>query len=223
MNKKCITLALGLSLLAGGLVHADWECGTLHQFSATGGNTTVDITLSSLQRLVMTTDEEQKTLCVEFQYGDEEKAKKVKTSSYRIDIPYDKETGLFLQFRPFVNTGNGKRFYLLDTGTPQGTKLIAYAKGEYHTAFDAATLAGDYKKSEIEITKKEIKITLEDAEGNTTSYPLTYDNKTKMFTAEGVEIKADTEAEGNTEVEVNIESKGNTETTESTETAKSEA
>ena len=164
-----------------------------------------------------------KTLCVEFQYGDEEKAKKVKTSSYRIDIPYDKETGLSLQFRPFVNTGNGKRFYLLDTGTPQGTKLIAYAKGEYHTAFDAATLAGDYKKSEIEITKKEIKITLEDAEGNTASYPLTYDNKTKMFTAEGAEIKADTEAEGNTEVEVNIESKGNTETTESTETAKSEA
>ncbi len=198
MKKKIAALIIGAVLLGATTAAADWETGALHHFRASGGTSAVNVTLSSWQRLKLQIDAEQNMCSADFFYGDPTKDTE-EEATFRVEIPGGVEKEMTVTLLPFVNTGNGRRFYVLDTGTPQGTLLIAYAKGEYHIAFSADTLAGDFVKSEIAIEKKEIFVRLEDENGNSTSYPLTYDNKTKMFTAVGARIKETVSEEKATE------------------------
>ena len=85
---------------------------------------------------------------------------------------------------PVINTDNGKRFYIIDTGAPGGCLVVSYSGGKFKTAFDASSVPGDWTSASIEVQKKDLILHLSDAAGTTQDHVLVYDKKAGTFTAE---------------------------------------
>ena len=83
---------------------------------------------------------------------------------------------------PLINSDNGRRFYLMETGTAEGTKIISYHKGVFEEVFTASSVDADADGASIKAEKKDLILHL--VKGDEASdYVLTYDGKTDSFNA----------------------------------------
>ena len=77
-----------------------------------------------------------------------------------------------LTITPLINT---------DTGTPAGTQIISYSKGNFTSLFTASSLKDTADSASFEVGKKELLLHLT-AGGTKEDYVLKYDSKTNTFT-----------------------------------------
>ena len=88
-----------------------------------------------------------------------------------------------------MQTDNGKRFYVFQTGDIKGLRIVSYQKGEFALAFDGSSLTGEEGDGTLEITKKDLLLHVDPPAGSSHSsaggpvYVLTFNKATGMFTA----------------------------------------
>ena len=88
-----------------------------------------------------------------------------------------------------MQTDNGKRFYVFQTGDIKGLRIVSYQKGEFALAFDGSSLTGEEGDGTLEITKKDLLLHVDPPAGGSHSsagssvYVLTFNKATGMFTA----------------------------------------
>lgn len=87
-----------------------------------------------------------------------------------------------LTITPLVDNDSGQRYYLVETGNPEGTQIIAYKKGNFTQAFTAASLLEGADSASFTVDKKELTLHLEKGEAKS-DYLLTYDSRTGTFNA----------------------------------------
>ena len=191
MKKHVLILTLSAALLSAGTAWADWTGGTESRFYTEGGSGAARIALTAQQTLKVAVSTSDGAASFYFQYGDT-----ADEDAFSLQLPALIQSGAMksalVKVTPVVDTGSGRRFYLIDTGVPGGCLLVSYSKGKYQTAFDASSVAGDWKEASIEIQKKQLLLHLTDGAGKTASHVLAYDKKTNTFTAEDALVSTET-------------------------------
>lgn len=176
----CALLALPLS------ARADWTEGAENRFYSEGAGTmAARVSLTSQQYLRVAVTPSEASAEFYFLYGD-----KADEDAFALQLPCLTQAGdlgesALVSVLPVVNTGNGQRFYVIDTGAPAGCLIVSYSGGKYRTAFDASSVEGGWTSAEIEVQKKNLVLHLADDAGATQDYLLTYDKKSGTFSAEG--------------------------------------
>lgn len=176
----CALLALPLS------ARADWTEGAENRFYSEGAGTmAARVSLTSQQYLRVAVTPSEASAEFYFLYGD-----KADEDAFALQLPCLTQAGdlgesALVSVLPVVNTGNGQRFYVIDTGAPAGCLIVAYSGGRYKTAFDASSVPGDWASAAIEVQKKDLVLHLTDGAGNTQDFLLSYDKKSGTFSAEG--------------------------------------
>lgn len=188
--KKCIAaLAVSASLFFTATASADWTSGTENRFFVSGGEAAARVALSAQQTLKLALSTKDKGRAdLYFIYGDTPDE-----DAFTLALPLalegsDDAKNALVTVTMVVDTGSGKRFFLVDTGTPSGCVLVSYAKGSYETAFDASELGGDWTSASLEVQKKQLILHLSDADGATEDHVLTYDKKSNTFAADGITV-----------------------------------
>ena len=82
---------------------------------------------------------------------------------------------------PIINSGNGRTFYLIETGDADGCVLVSYHDGTFTKAFEASSVPGNWKDANIAVTAKKLVLDLIDSKGAVTEYQLAYDKKSNTF------------------------------------------
>ena len=82
---------------------------------------------------------------------------------------------------PIINSGNGRTFYLIETGDANGCVLVSYHNGTFTKAFEASSVPGNWKDANIAITAKKLVLDLIESKGAVTEYQLAYDKKSNTF------------------------------------------
>lgn len=191
MKKKILALAMAASLFAAGAAQADWQAGTENKLFVGGGQAAARMSLTAQQTLKTSVDTAAETATLVFMYGDT-----AEEDGYTLTLPLYVASGNgVVTVQQIVDTGNQKRFYIVETGAPGGCLLVSYANKNYATAFDAADIEGNWDTASIEVQKKSLVLHLTDAEGNAESRTLTYDKKQNVFTADGVSVSTVTVVE----------------------------
>lgn len=195
MNKKLIAAALALGLLAGGSVSADWITAGSTELDLPWGNSYFDMTLTSAQRVTVATDAlAPGEVNITFRGpkdGSELALSKVPvktvTDTLSDGTKYDHAA---ISIIPFINTGNGYRYYIVDTKTFEGCKIVSYSNGTFTTAFEASSIPGTWSGASIEVDKKDLILHLK-GNGDTkdTDYKLALDKKTGQFYAVPMSIE----------------------------------
>ena len=193
MKKKLFVLTLAAARITTAAARADWTSGTESRFYTEGGASAARIALTAQQNLKTAISTADGTAEFYFQYGNtaDEDAFALKLPAY---IQEGAVKSALVSVTPIVDTGNGRRFYLLNTGAPGGCLLVSYSKGKYQTAFDASSVEGTYEKASIEVQKKQLILHLTDSAGKKSSHILTYDKKNNVFTAEDPLVSTETKA-----------------------------
>ena len=180
---KKLMIALAAALLVSATARADWFQGNTSSFAAYGGEANVQMYLTADQKLDISLDA--------VDGGDADAVFSTVINEDRLllsDLPIRLVTGesgpeAYVSITQFINMGSGKRFYILNTGDVKGLRIISYQKGVFQTVFDGSSLEGTWVKSDIEVTKKNLLLTLAGTEGNRT-YDLVFDKKSNVFIAE---------------------------------------
>lgn len=173
----CALLALPLT------ASADWTEGAENRFYTEGGTVAARVSLTTQQSLRVAVSPDEGTASFYFLYGDD-----AEEESFALQLPclvqQGAEPSALVSVLPVVDTGNGKRFYMIDTGVPAGCLIVSYSGGKYQTAFDASSVAGDWTEASIEVQEEELVLHLTDAAGTTQDYLLKYDRKSNTFSTE---------------------------------------
>lgn len=185
MKKVIISTALA-SLLLGLSVSANWVTGEATVLAVNRGEAAFHTMLSSRQCLdagitageggmgdvIFSTVSSDTKLALNFPIRQVSGTRK-DGSSY---------TDAKLTVTPLINTDNGRRFYLVEAGSPEGTQVIAYKKGNFMSVFDASSLKDDFDELSFQVGKKELILhTVKD--GRPLDYILKFDSKTDSFNA----------------------------------------
>ncbi len=184
MNKKVLAIALSAALALGGSAYADWQTGAENRFFVSGGEAAARVSLTAQQTLKVTVSTKDENAGFYFLYGNTDDA-----DAFALQLPAlvqdegSVKTAL-VSVMPLVDTGNGKRYYVIDTGAPGGCLIVSYGQGKYKTVFDASTVEGSWSSAEIEVQKKQLVLHLKDAAGKTQDHILTYDKKSNTFSAD---------------------------------------
>lgn len=198
MNKKWLAVGLAACLLGAGTAHANWITGDGTQLDMTWGNTSYEIGLTSEQRVLIETRAANKGLANFTFTGAEDSGKlilsdvpvKVETESADDGQTYEQ---VEIKLIPLIQTDNGARYYIMDTDTPGGCRIVHYEKGAFTTAFEASSIPGDWEDAEIEVNKKQLILQLEGTDGAETNYQLVWDKDAGQFNAEPVTAVDDDE------------------------------
>ena len=185
MKKQILALAACALLAMPLTAHADWTTGAENRFYAAGGTIAARVSLTSEQSLRVSVSPDEGAASFYFLYGDD-----ADEDAFSLQLPCfiqqdGGEPSALVSVLPVIDTGNGRRFYVIDTGTPAGCLIVSYSGGKYKTAFDASSIEGDWTEASIEVQKKELVLHLSDAAGHAQDYLLTYDKKAGTFSAEG--------------------------------------
>lgn len=185
MKTKILTLAACAALAFSGSAYADWTTGAENRFYVSGGEAAARISLTAQQTLKMTVStKDTGSAAFYFLYGKTDDA-----DAFALKLPAlvqteaESKTAL-VSVTPLVDTGNGKRYYILDTGAPGGCLIVSYSGGKYKIAFDASSVEGTWQSAAIEVQKKQLVLHLKDAAGKTQDHVLSYDKKSGIFTAD---------------------------------------
>lgn len=185
MKKVWISAALFSILLSAG-VSANWATGDSTILAVNQGEAAFHTSLSSEQRLdVGMTSGESGSADIIFSMNSSEN--KLTLSSIPVKVTSGTSsdghsyTDAKLTVTPLVNTDTGRRYYLVETGTPAGTQIISYSKGNFSTLFTASSLKETADGASFEVGKKELILHLTTG-GTKEDYDLKYDSKTNTFT-----------------------------------------
>lgn len=185
MKQKIVALAICASLYLTGTASADWMTGSENRFFISNGSGAVRMSLTAQQTLkIAVSVSDTGTADFYFLYGDRDDS-----DAFSLRLPCLIETdggerNALVSVTPIVDSGNGRRFYYIDTGVPAGCLLLSYSNGLYKTAFDAASIEGNWTSASIEVQKKQLVLHLKNSAGNTQDHILKYDKKNNLFSAE---------------------------------------
>ena len=182
MQKKIISMALSAALLLSGSAYADWISGNSASLTMPSGDSFIMMDLADTPILVTLTEQAPGKADVTFEPGTE-------TPFTLKDIPVQLLKGktktspdsLNISIVPIINSGNGRTFYLIETGEARGCVLVSYQNGKFTRAFEASSVPGNWKDANIAITAKKLVLDLIDSKGAVTEYQLAYDKKSNTF------------------------------------------
>ena len=182
MQKKIISMALSAALLLSGSAYADWISGNSASLTIPSGDSSIMMDLADTPILVTLKEQTPGKADVTFEPGTD--------ASFTLkDIPVQLFKGkaktspdsLNISIVPIINSGNGRTFYLTETGDANGCVLVSYHNGTFTKAFEASSVPGNWKDANIAITAKKLVLNLIDSKGAVTEYQLAYDKKSNTF------------------------------------------
>lgn len=182
MQKKIISMALSAALLLSGSAYADWISGNSASLTIPSGDSSIMMDLADTPILVTLKEQAPGKADVTFEPG--------KDAPFTLkDIPVQLFKGkaktspdsLNISIVPIINSGNGRTFYLIETGDADGCVLVSYHDGTFTKAFEASSVPGNWKDANIAITAKKLVLDLIDSKGAVTEYQLAYDKKSNTF------------------------------------------
>lgn len=182
MQKKIISMALSAALLLSGSAYADWISGNSASLTIPSGDSSIMMDLADTPVLVTLKEQTPGKADVTFEPGTD--------APFTLkDIPVQLFKGkaktspdlLNISIVPIINSGNGRTFYLIETGDADGCVLVSYHNGTFTKAFEASSVPGNWKDANIAITAKKLVLDLIDSKGAVTEYQLAYDKKSNTF------------------------------------------
>ena len=182
MQKKIISMALSAALLLSGSAYADWISGNSASLTIPSGDSSIMMDLADTPILVTLKEQTPGKADVTFEPGTD--------APFTLkDIPVQLFKGkaktspdsLNISIVPIINSGNGRTFYLIETGDADGCVLVSYHNGTFTKAFEASSVPGNWKDANIAITAKKLVLDLIDSKGAVTEYQLAYDKKSNTF------------------------------------------
>lgn len=182
MQKKIISMALSAALLLSGSAYADWISGNSASLIIPSGDSSIMMDLADTPILVTLKEQTPGKADVTFEPGTD--------APFTLkDIPVQLFKGkaktspdsLNISIVPIINSGNGRTFYLTETGDADGCVLVSYHNGTFTKAFEASSVPGNWKDANIAITAKKLVLDLIDSKGTVTEYQLAYDKKSNTF------------------------------------------
>ena len=182
MQKKIISMALSAALLLSGSAYADWISGNSASLTIPSGDSSIMMDLADTPILVTLKEQTPCKADVTFEPGTD--------APFTLkDIPVQLFKGkaktspdsLNISIVPIINSGNGRTFYLTETGDADGCVLVSYHNGTFTKAFEASSVPGNWKDANIAITAKKLVLDLIDSKGTVTEYQLAYDKKSNTF------------------------------------------
>lgn len=182
MQKKIISMALSAALLLSGSACADWISGNSASLTIPSGDSSIMMDLADTPILVTLKEQTPGKADVTFEPGTD--------APFTLkDIPVQLFKGkaktspdsLHISIVPIINSGNGRTFYLTETGDANGCVLVSYHNGTFTKAFEASSVPGNWKDANIAITDKKLVLNLINSKGAVTEYQLAYDKKSNTF------------------------------------------
>ena len=182
MQKKIISMALSAARLLSGSAYADWISGNSASLTIPSGDSSIMMDLADTPILVTLKEQAPGKADVTFEPGTD--------APFTLkDIPVQLFKGkaktspdsLNISIVPIINSGNGRTFYLIETGDADGCVLVSYHDGTFTKAFEASSVPGNWKDANIAITAKKLVLDLIDSKGAVTEYQLAYDKKSNTF------------------------------------------
>ena len=182
MQKKIISMALSAALLLSGSAYADWISGNSASLTIPSGDSSIMMDMADTPILVTLKEQTPGKADVTFEPGTD--------APFTLkDIPVQLFKGkaktspdsLNVSIVPIINSGNGRTFYLTETGDANGCVLVSYHNGTFTKAFEASSVPGNWKDANIAITAKKLVLNLIDSKGAVTEYQLAYDKKSNTF------------------------------------------
>ncbi|WP_270456015.1 hypothetical protein [Allisonella histaminiformans] len=182
MQKKIISMVLSAALLLSGSAYADWISGNSASLTIPSGDSSIMMDLADTPILVTLKEQTPGKADVTFEPGTD--------APFTLkDIPVQLFKGkaktspdsLNISIVPIINSGNGRTFYLIETGDADGCVLVSYHNGTFTKAFEASSVPGNWKDANIAITAKKLVLDLIDSKGTVTEYQLAYDKKSNTF------------------------------------------
>lgn len=182
MQKKIISMAFSAALLLSGSAYADWISGNSASLTIPSGDSSIMMDLADTPILVTLKEQTPGKADVTFEPGTD--------APFTLkDIPVQLFKGkaktspdsLNISIVPIINSGNGRTFYLTETGDVNGCVLVSYHNGTFTKAFEASSVPGNWKDANIAITAKKLVLNLIDSKGAVTEYQLAYDKKSNTF------------------------------------------
>ena len=182
MQKKIISMALSAALLLSGSAYADRISGNSASLTIPSGDSSIMMDLADTPILVTLKEQTLGKADVTFEPGTD--------APFTLkDIPVQLFKGkaktspdsLNISIVPIINSGNGRTFYLTETGDANGCVLVSYHNGTFTKAFEASSVPGNWKDANIAITAKKLVLNLIDSKGAVTEYQLAYDKKSNTF------------------------------------------
>ena len=182
MQKKIISMVLSAALLLSGSAYADWISGNSASLTIPSGDSSIIMDLADTPILVTLKEQTPGKADVTFEPGTD--------APFTLkDIPVQLFKGkaktspdsLNISIVPIINSGNGRTFYLIETGDADGCVLVSYHNGTFTKAFEASSVPGNWKDANIAITAKKLVLDLIDSKGTVTEYQLAYDKKSNTF------------------------------------------
>lgn len=185
--KKLIASALLLSFALAGTVSAGWVSGESTVIAVNQGEAAFHGPLSSEQRLdVGMTGGTSGRADVIFSNKSSESRLALSALPVNIESGTSSDGTSYqdakLTITPLVDNDSGQRYYLVETGNPEGTQIIAYKKGNFTQAFTAASILEGADSASFTVDKRELTLHLERGEVKS-DYILTYDSRTGTFNA----------------------------------------
>lgn len=185
--KKLIASALLLSFALAGTVSAGWVSGESTVIAVNQGEAAFHGPLSSEQRLdVGMTGGSSGRADVIFSNKSSESRLALSALPVNIESGTSSDGTSYqdakLTITPLVDNDSGQRYYLVETGSPEGTQIIVYKKGNFTSVFNASSLMEGADSASFEVQKKDLILHLE--KGDTKAdYTLAFDSKTGTFNA----------------------------------------
>lgn len=182
MQKKIISMVLSAALLLSGSAYAEWISGNSASLTIPSGDSSIMMDLADTPILVTLKEQTPGKADVTFEPGTD--------APFTLkDIPVQLFKGkaktspdsLNISIVPIINSGNGRTFYLIETGDADGCVLVSYHNGTFTKAFEASSVPGNWKDANIAITAKKLVLDLIDSKGTVTEYQLAYDKKSNTF------------------------------------------
>lgn len=186
---KKILFTLAAAIITAGTAYANWQEGSTSSLAVSGGEAAIQINLSAEQRLGINLN------AVNDGKADAVFSTAINESNLILsDLPValygeNGRKDASVSITQFVQTDNGKRFYVFQTGDIKGLRIVSYQKGEFSLAFDGSSLTGEEGDGTLEITKKDLLLHVDPPAGSSHSsaggpvYVLTFNKATGMFTA----------------------------------------
>ncbi len=182
MQKKIISMALSAALLLSGSAYADWISGNSASLTIPSGDSSIMMDLADTPILVTLKEQTPGKADVTFEPGTDDPftLKDIPVQLFKGKAKTSPDL-LNISIVPIINSGNGRTFYLTETGDANGCVLVSYHNGTFTKAFEASSVPGNWKDANIAITAKKLVLNLIDSKGAVTEYQLAYDKKSNTF------------------------------------------
>ena len=175
-------MALSAALLLSGSAYADWISGNSASLTIPSGDSSIMMDLADTPILVTLKEQTPGKADVTFEPGTDDPftLKDIPVQLFKGKAKTSPDL-LNISIVPIINSGNGRTFYLTETGDANGCVLVSYHNDTFTKAFEASSVPGNWKDANIAITAKKLVLNLIDSKGAVTEYQLAYDKKSNTF------------------------------------------